>query len=122
MLLTRAIELYRNPFLTTLSMKWSLERQEALKQMYAQALVSMARLSKRNGDWPAALGHFVRALKEVPQREDLHREVMNLYLQQEMYADAARQYRLLEKIVNETLQIEPDRESRELYATVQARI
>ncbi len=118
--LARAIAQYRGPFLSTVSMDWSRERAEELKQSYVQALVSMARLHKRNNDWQPALGFFIRALREVPEREDIHREVMNIYLQQQRYDDAAHQYRTLETIVNDTLQIAPDPETQELFELVQA--
>lgn len=119
-MLTRAISLYRDEFLTTVSMDWSDDRRAQLKQSYAQALINMARLQQRKNEWQAALGYFARALKETPEREDIHREIMNIYLQQEMYDDAARQYQALEATVTETLQITPDRESQALYERVQA--
>ena len=121
-LLMRAIALYRGPFLSTVAMDWRIERGEQLQQSYVQALVSMARWHKRNHDWQSALGYFVRVLKEIPEREDIHREVMSIYLQQERYADAACQYRMLETIVNETLQIAPDPETQALYGQIQMRI
>ncbi|MAS33640.1 MAG: hypothetical protein CL610_06525 [Anaerolineaceae bacterium] len=116
--LKRAIDLYKYPFLTTVTTPWSVKRAEQLKYAYVQSLVSMARLHKRNYDWQSALGYFTRALQAIPEREDIHREVMNIYLQQNRYEDAAHQYRVLEVIVNETFQIEPDPETRELFESI----
>jgi DNA-binding SARP family transcriptional activator len=120
-LLTEAIELYKDPFLETVRMDWVGERREHLRHLYAQALISMARLHKRNQELPHALGYFVRALKETPEREDIHREVMNIYMQQNMYNDARQQYHTLERILDEMLGIRPSPETRELYEVISAR-
>ena len=117
-LLTEAIELYKEPFLDTVSMDWVGDRREHLRQLYAQALIGMARLHKRNQELPHALGYFIRALRETPEREDIHREVMTIYMQQEMHADARQQYLTLERILDETLGVRPSPESRELYEVI----
>ena len=72
-LLTRAIDLYKAPFLQTIEMKWVVERRDQLRQQYAQALISMGRICKRREEDQRALGYFIRALKETPEREDIHR-------------------------------------------------
>jgi two-component SAPR family response regulator len=120
-LLTEAIELYKEPFLGTVRMDWIGDRREHLRQLYAQALIGMARLHKRQKQLPHALGYFVRALKETPEREDIHREVMTIYMQQDMYADARQQYHTLERILDEMLGIRPAPETRELYEVISAR-
>jgi DNA-binding SARP family transcriptional activator len=121
-LLTQAIELYKSPFLTTVDMQWVQDRREQLRQLYAQALISMARLHKRHQELPNALGFFIRALKETPEREDIHREVMNIYLQQDMVQDAIRQYQTLEKILKDELGIKPAHETRDLFETIKTRV
>jgi DNA-binding SARP family transcriptional activator len=103
-------------------MDWTNERRDHLRQLQSQALISLARLHKRNNEWQHALGYFTRALFETPEREDIHREVMNIYLQQEMYLDAQQQYLTLEQILDETLGIQPSRETRDLYDLVTSHI
>jgi DNA-binding SARP family transcriptional activator len=120
-LLSQAIELYKAPFLQTVSMQWTSERRDQLRQLYAQALISMARINKRRENFHHALGFFVRALKETPEREDIHREVMSIYLKLDMVEDALMQYRTLEQILSDTLGIGPSRESRELYTLIETR-
>lgn len=121
MLLTEAIELYKAPLLQTVDMPWVVERRDQLRQLYAQALISMARLHKRRSELDHALGYFIRALKETPEREDIHREVMTIYLKQDMLEDARRQYHTLEKTLRETLGIPPSRETRDLYDMINQR-
>jgi DNA-binding SARP family transcriptional activator len=120
-LLARAIALYRAPFAETITMPWAVQRRDQLRQSYAQALISMGRLHRRRGDAQRALGFFARALKETPEREDVHRDVMNLYLKLEMPNEALRQYRALEHLLDEQLRISPARESRELFEAINSR-
>jgi two-component SAPR family response regulator len=116
----QAIDVYRAPFLQTVEMPWVHERRERLRQLNAQALIGVARIWKRRQSDHQALGYFTRALKEVPEREDIHREVMGIYLRLGMAEDAKRQYHRLAQILDETLSIGPSRESRDLYALIEA--
>lgn len=120
-LLARAIALYRAPFAETVEMPWAAQRREQLRQSYAQALISLGRLHRRRGDLQQALGAFMRALKETPVREDIHRDAMNLYLKLGLPHEALRQYRALEHLLDETLRIGPARESRALFEEIKAR-
>jgi two-component SAPR family response regulator len=120
-LLARAIDLYKAPFLQTIDMKWTRERRDQLRQLYAQALISMGRIHKRRENDHKALGFFVRALKEAPEREDIHREVMATYLKLGMVEDARAQYKRLEEILHDSLGIGPSRESQDLYKLIESR-
>lgn len=119
--LAMAIELYKSAFLQTVTMDWANERRDHLRQLYAQALISMGRLNKRRGNLPKALGFFVRALRETPEREDIHREVMTIYLNLDKVNDAVMQYQALETILSDSLGIGPSRETRELFEAISAR-
>lgn len=120
-LLSRAIDIYKAPFLQTIEMNWVVERRDTLRQLYAQALIGMARIYNRHGDDQRAIGFFTRALKEVPEREDIHRQLMNLYLKMAMPDDALMQYRKLEQILSDMLRISPSRETREVYEQIEAK-
>jgi two-component SAPR family response regulator len=120
-LLERAIDLYKGPYLQTIEMKWTQDRREVMRQSYAQALIMMGRIAKRRENDQSALGFFSRALKEVPEREDIHREVMGTYLKLNMVEDAAAQYKRLQTILHDKLGIDPSRETRELNQLIEAR-
>lgn len=122
LLLSRAIDLYRAPFLQGIEMRWMIARRDRLKTLYGQALISLARIAKRRGEKEKALGLFVRSLKETPEREDVHREVMSLYLSIGMVEDARKQYQILVKFLKEAQNIEPSRETKELYALIEKRL
>ncbi len=118
-LLMQAIEFYKAPYLQNVHMTWAVERRDQLRQLNAQALISMGRLSKRQGDLPRALGFFIRALKETPEREDIHREVMSIYLKLGMKDDARQHYHRLAETLRSTLGINPSRESQELFKLIE---
>jgi DNA-binding SARP family transcriptional activator len=115
MLLRRAIDLYKGPFLQDGTMGWMAERRTELRGLYAQALIGMGRISNRQGDKMMSLGYFVRALKETPEREDIHRDVMSLYIERGMLDDARNQYQMLTEILDEQLGIGPSKETRDLF-------
>jgi two-component SAPR family response regulator len=119
-LLMQAIEFYKAPYLQTVEMPWAVERRNQLRQLNAQALIGMGRLSKRQSNLPRALGFFIRALKETPQREDIHREVMSIYLKLGMKEDARQHYLRLAEMLRTTLGINPSRESQELFKLIEA--
>jgi two-component SAPR family response regulator len=120
-LLSRAIDLYKAPFLQTIEMRWTQERRDQLRQLYAQALISIGRIFKRHEEDHKALGYFIRALKEAPEREDIHRDVMATYLKLGMIDDARIQYKRLEQILHDTVGIGPSRESQDLMKLIESR-
>jgi two-component SAPR family response regulator len=119
-LLMQAIELYKAPYLQNVDMPWTNDRRDHLRQLDSQALIGMGRLNKRRGDLQPALGFFIRALKETPEREDIHREVMSIYLKLGMRDDARLQYQRLVQILRKTLGINPSRESQELHKLIES--
>jgi two-component SAPR family response regulator len=114
----RAIDIYKAPFLQTVNMSWVEDRRDNLRQFYAQALMGLGRINKMRQENERALGFYTRALREAPEREDVHREVMSLYISMGMSGDARMQYQRLEKMLHETLGISPARETRELYEMI----
>jgi len=114
-LYSHAIDLYKSPFLETIEMEWVNDRRIHLQSLYAQALIGLARIQRKRGDNEQALGLFTRALKEVPTREDIHREVMLIYKDQGMIEDARRQYHALSDALEDAYRIEPANETQELY-------
>ncbi len=120
-LFSRAIDLYRAPFLQTIEMDWVIKRREELRLMYGQALIGMGRLCAAEGEDKRALGYLTRALKESPEREDIHRQVMGLYLRLNMLDEAVAQYKSIQQYLKENLRIQPSRETVALYEMIVAR-
>ncbi len=111
----QAIRLYRFPFLQHQEATWIQERRAALQLLYVEALVEVGRGYAARNDPDRAISFFLRALREVPTREDLHRDVMRLYQETGEVDKAVRQYKTLEDVLERTLSITPCRATRELY-------
>lgn len=114
----RAVRLYRAPFLHKLDMPWAVERRKELRTQHAQALIGLGRIMQSQGQIDAALLHYTRALRETPEREDIHRQVMELYYRQGQLEKAMQQFRELEKSLRETLNIAPSPETVNLYKLI----
>lgn len=120
-LLMRAIDIYRAPFLQTVEMPWVQQRRDTLRQLYAQALIQMGRIWAKRADENRSLGFYTRALKETPEREDIHRQVMTIYYKMGLVDDAKMQYKRLKQILNEKFGIDPSRETQELMTMIEGR-
>jgi DNA-binding SARP family transcriptional activator len=114
----QAVRLYRAPFLHRLDMDWAHERRKELRVQHAQALIGLGRIMQSQGNLDAALQNYSRALYETPEREDIHRQVMELYYQQGKSAEAIQQYHLLEKSLRDALNIAPSPETTHLYKLI----
>ncbi len=67
------------------------------------------------GQEEVALGLFLRAVSEAPNREDLHREVIRLYGRLGRRGEAAEHYRRLEEDFRSRYGISPSPETQETY-------
>ncbi|QPC82384.1 hypothetical protein G4Y79_22305 [Phototrophicus methaneseepsis] len=118
--LRRAIDIYRFPFLQDYDMPWVQDRREKLRLMYADALIDMGRWHKRRDEYGPALGFYARALKEMPQREDIYRDCMLMYWRLDRHDDAIMQYKLLAEHLDHTVGISPSRDTTELHDKIAA--
>jgi len=74
----RAVEMYRYPFLETVDMAWATARREQLRQHYVQALSTLGHYAREQNQRDKAVGYLSRALAQMPQRDDLERELIEL--------------------------------------------
>ncbi len=115
----RAIEIYKAPFLQTIDMPWVEQRREKLRHMYSEALIGVGRLHRDQERYEEALGFFIRALREMPQREDIYREVMIMYSKLGRRDDAIEHYHMLERHLDDTVGVPPSKETRRLFTEIQ---
>lgn len=111
----KAVEIYRGQFLKEVDMDWANKRRQQLRDAYAQALISLAQTYRNQNQSQAALGYFIRASGEKPDREDVHRSIMELLREQGRIDDVKRQYRTLEETLHRRFNIKPSQETRSLY-------
>lgn len=113
----RAIHLYRQPFLYRLHMPWMIARRQKLAQDYTEALIEMARHYRRS-DVGQSISYYLRALREVPHREDIHRDVMKLYAEQGQMDRVKAQFNTLENELKRAFNITPGKATREFYSSL----
>jgi DNA-binding SARP family transcriptional activator len=110
-----AIRLYRLPFLQHMKVPWISARRAALKQMYAEALLEAGRAYHARHDTARAVSYLLRASREVPEREDIHRDLMTLYAARGEREKVMAQYAALCATLQRTLQIGPSKTTQKLY-------
>jgi DNA-binding SARP family transcriptional activator len=111
----KAIQIYRGQFLKEVDMEWADQRRQQLRDLYTHALIGLAQIYYNQKKMDQALGYFIRAAGERPDREDVHRLIMEIYAKQKRIDDVKRQYETLETVLQERLGISPSQETRALY-------
>lgn len=115
-----AIQLYRSHFLPRIHTPWVQARREELQNKYAQALINLGRYHRGLDEPERALGYLLRALREKPDWEDVHQDVMMLFFQQGQRDDAIQQYQLLSDTLQDMFGIKPSKDTRRLYEVISA--
>lgn len=113
-----AIDVYRGVYLQGHDDPWVLARREDFRRGYLEALTELARARLEEGNLEHALGLFLRAVSEHPNREDLHREVIRLYGALGRRSEAAEHYQRLERNLREQFGIDPSPETQAAYKEV----
>ncbi|MAU11001.1 MAG: hypothetical protein CL607_14360 [Anaerolineaceae bacterium] len=93
----RVIDLYNGPFLQGHDEVWILDRQEAMRTGYIEAVTGMAKTWQERGKGETALKLYRSAIDEAYDREDVHRAVIALYNDLGRRGEAAAHYQQLEK-------------------------
>jgi DNA-binding SARP family transcriptional activator len=116
----QAIQLYRSDFLPYIHTPWVETRRDQLKNKYAQALIGLGRYHRGLGELKPALGYLLRALREKPDWEDVHQDVMMIYYQQGKRDEAVAQYNALVATLDDMFGIQPTKDTRHLYDVITA--
>lgn len=109
-----AIRLYRGPFLSTIDQDWVIKRREELQSVYVEALCGLADIHHNRSQLIEALGFYQRASAITPQREDIVRDIMNIYLQLGQPQHARDAYERLRLELKEVLHVDPSPETQKL--------
>jgi two-component SAPR family response regulator len=114
----KAIHLYQGDFLTSLEMPWVQRRRDQLRAKFVDALIGVGRVHKRHERHSNAISYYIRSLREVPLREDVHRDLMELYMKLGRREEAISQYKALSNLLDTRLKVAPSKETRDLYETI----
>lgn len=113
----RAIDMYRGPFLQGHTDKWIVDRRADFRAGYLEALTEMARVRLAEDRPENALALFQRALIEDFSRQEIHREVMQLFARLGRRSEAAAHY---QRVVDDLRKDgkTPDPETQKLYNSI----
>ena len=110
----RALELYRGDLATGSDVAAVIER-ERLRASFLTILAWLADRTYREADYTATLVHAARLLAYDPCREDAHRLVMRAHVRRGERAQALRQYRLCEDVLEREFEAVPEAATTALF-------
>ncbi len=116
--LEHALQLYDGDLLEGFYDDWALRERERLRLLYLDSLAYLMRCYKHHGVYEESLVCGRRILDHDPLREEIHREVMRLYLASGQRALAVQQYGACCEILAAELGIPPMEETQALYAQI----
>lgn len=124
-LLSDAVKLYRNHFLTGFSLKdssafneWTFAESEELRRQLADALTILSEDYCGLGQADKAIPYARRLVSLDALNESSHRQLMEVYLQAGQHSAALKQYQTCEQILRKELDLDPQPETRALYKKI----
>lgn len=119
-LYTRALQLYRAPFLQDADMPWIVKRRDILQERFLDATYSLAEIAGNQKDYQRAIGLLVRAVRMAPEREDLTVALMRCYHADGQPHEALNQYEVYVRFLKVMLQLDPPTAVTRLRDTISA--
>ena len=116
--LRRGVSLYRDDVLAGLTDDWALRARELHRRILLNALARLMQLSTLAQDYAGAIRYAQDILDRDTLREDVHRELMRLFLLNGQRAMALRQFELCRTALRKELAIEPMRETMVAYQRI----
>jgi len=114
----KALQLYTGELLEGVNYDWALRERERLRGLYLDTLSHLMHYYKHHGAYAESLTCGQRILYYDPLREEIHREMMRLYVEGGQRAQAVRQYEICREILATELGIPPMEETQALYAQI----
>jgi DNA-binding SARP family transcriptional activator len=109
--LQQAVDFYRADLLVDCYEDWCLAERERLQRMYLRALETLVKYHAARGEFAQATEHATKLLACDPLREDVHRQMISLYLDTQQPAMALRQYHACETVLQRELGTTPTAET-----------
>jgi DNA-binding SARP family transcriptional activator len=116
--LKRGVALYKGEVLAGFTEEWALRAREKHRRLHLNALGRLMQLCSLAQDWHASIGYAQAILDQDPLREDIHRELMGLYLHSGQRPLALRQYETCRSALKRELAIPPMQETHILYQAI----
>jgi len=116
--LENTIELYRGELLEGFYDNWALWERERLRAVYLKSLLYLMNYYGFHKEYEKAIAYGQKILSLEPTLEEVHREMMMLYLRSGERSLALRQYELCRSALDEEYGILPMEETQILYTEI----
>jgi DNA-binding SARP family transcriptional activator/predicted ATPase len=118
--LASAVDLYRADFLEGIYDDWALLERERLRELFLRVLEWLIALHKQQGRYEQALAYAQRLAAADPLREEVHRELMQLYHLLGRSQTALEQFIALRDLLTRELGARPTPATAALYQEIAA--
>ncbi len=116
--LCQGVALYKSDILLDVTDDWALREREKHRRNYLNALWRLMQLATIRRDYAEGIRHAQAILDSDPLREDVHRELMQLFVLGGQRAQALRQFEHCRELLRRELAIQPMRETMTLYQKI----
>ena len=113
--LESALQLYTGELLEGFYDDWALRARERVRRLYLNGLAHLMCYYKHQRAYQESLIYAWKILDQDPLREEIHREIMRLYVADGQRALALRQYQMCCDLLMKELGIPPMEETRALH-------
>lgn len=112
------VQLYKSDILLDVTDDWALREREKYRRNYLNALGRLMQIATIRRDYAEGIRHAQAILDSDALREDVHRELMQLFVLSGQRALALRQYEHCRELLRRELAIQPMRETQTLYRRI----
>jgi ATP/maltotriose-dependent transcriptional regulator MalT len=114
-LLTRAMELYKGPYLPDIGDLWVEPDRQRFHELHISNMIALTRLLINRNNLGEALFITKKTLQTDPYDEELHRLVMEIYALTGNKPAVVKQYQIVTKSLRDQINAPPSNETTELY-------
>jgi DNA-binding SARP family transcriptional activator len=118
--LKEVLELYKGDLLEGFYKDWALRERERFRALHIKSLIYLLQYYEFHQAYEKAITYGQQILRLEPLREEIHRELMRLYLQNAQRALAVRQYEICRSTLVKELGIAPMEDTKALYTQIVA--
>ena len=119
--LENTLEIYRGELLEGFYDNWALRERERLRALYLKSLMYLMHYYKFRRLYEKAIVYGQQILGLDPLREEIHRELMRLYLDNGQRALALKQFEICRSTLAKEFGISPMEETQTIYTQIFAR-
>lgn len=114
-LLTRALELYKGPYLPDIGDLWVEPDRQRFHELHISNVTTLTRLLMNQGSLEEALSIAKKTLQTDPYDEELHRMVMEIYSLSGNKPAVVKQYQIVTRSLRDQINAPPSDETTDLY-------